>query len=345
MRVLVTGGSGYIGSHVARLLRDRGDQVVVVDDFVTGIRERVAEFPQLELALAEAGAADALAAFAREHRVEAIIHFAGRKQVAQSVAHPLMYWHDNVAGLAAVLQACEAAGIERFLFSSSAAVYGDASGHVTEDAPCHPVNPYGASKLAGEWLTADVARATGLRATSLRYFNVAGAGWPELADTAVLNLVPMVMERLAAGDGPRIFGDDYDTVDGTCVRDFIHVLDLAEAHLAALDALADAPAHQHTVFNVGTGTGSSVRQVVEGIRARWPHAAHSAPTPSAPADGDAAGAPPVPAAVVEPRRPGDPAEVVADPTRIAEALGWRARLTLDDILDSVVLPSLRSSRF
>ncbi len=326
MRVLVTGGSGYVGAHVCRLMRDRGDTVVVVDDFVTGIRERVAEFAQLELTLASPGAAEAIADFAREHGTEAMIHFAGRKQVPESVAKPLMYWNDNVAGLAAVLRACESVGIERFLFSSSAAVYGDASGHVTEDAPCLPVNPYGASKLAGEWLTADVARATGLKATSLRYFNVAGAGWPELADTAVLNLVPMVMERLAAGDAPRIFGDDYGTVDGTCVRDFIHVLDLAEAHLSALDALTDAPASTYQVFNVGTGTGSSVRQVVEGLRARWPNAGI----------GTGSDTPPVPAAVVEPRRPGDPAEVIADPARIAETLGWRATRTLDDILDSVV---------
>lgn len=316
MRVLVTGGSGYIGAHVCRLLRDRGDTVVVVDDFVTGIRERVAECAQLELSLASPGAAEAVADFAREHGAEAMIHFAGRKQVPESVAKPLMYWNDNVAGLAAVLQACESAGIERFLFSSSAAVYGDASGHVTEDAPCHPVNPYGASKLAGEWLTADVAHATGLRATSLRYFNVAGAGWPELADTAVLNLVPMVIERLAAGDAPRIFGDDYPTADGTCVRDFIHVLDLAEAHLAALDALESATPGSHRVFNVGTGVGGSVREVVEGLRFRWPH--------------------PTPAPAVEPRRPGDPAEVVADPSRIAAELGWRATRTLDDILDSVI---------
>lgn len=316
MRVLVTGGSGYIGAHVCRLLRDRGDTVVVVDDFVTGIRERVAEFPQLELSLASPGAAEAVADFARDHGAEAMIHFAGRKQVPESMAKPLMYWNDNVAGLAAVLQACESAGIERFLFSSSAAVYGDASGHVTEDAPCQPVNPYGASKLAGEWLTADVAHATGLRATSLRYFNVAGAGWPELADTAVLNLAPMVIERLAAGDAPRIFGDDYPTADGTCVRDFIHVLDLAEAHLAALDALESATPGSHRVFNVGTGVGGSVREVVEGLRFRWPH--------------------PTPAPAVEPRRPGDPAEVVADPSRIAAELGWRATRTLDDILDSVI---------
>jgi UDP-glucose 4-epimerase len=321
MRVLVTGGSGFIGAHVCRLLRDKGDHVVVVDDFVTGVRERVAEFPQLELALAAPDAAERVAAFAFEHQIEAVVHLAGRKQVPESVAQPLRYWHDNVAGLAAVLRACGDVGIGRFVFSSSAAVYGDASGHVTEVAPCQPVNPYGASKLVGEWLTADVARASArspspLRAVSLRYFNVAGAGWPELADTAVLNLVPMVMQRLTAGDAPRIFGDDYPTVDGTCVRDFIHVLDLAEAHLAALDALDAAPPASHSVFNVGTGIGGSVRDVVDGLRARWPH--------------------PTPAPVVEPRRAGDPAEVVADPTRIATALGWRASRTLDDILDSVV---------
>jgi UDP-glucose 4-epimerase len=207
-----------------------------------------------------------------------------------------------------------ATGVQNLVFSSSAAVYGDADGVVSELAPTVPVNPYGETKLAGEWMAADVARAEGLRVTSLRYFNVAGTGWPDLADTAVLNLVPMVLERLEAGESPQIFGDDYATADGTCVRDFVHVRDLAEAHLAVLDALPGQPA-PHRVYNVGTGQGASVRDVVEGIRQRLVDA---------------------PPASTRPRRPGDPAAVVADVSLIADELGWRARHTLDDILDSVI---------
>ncbi|MBX9472737.1 UDP-glucose 4-epimerase GalE [Microcella sp.] len=314
MRVLVTGGSGYIGSHICRLLVERGDMAVIVDDFVNGVRARVAGMPAHELDLAEHGATLALARVMRDEGVDAVIHLAARKQVGESVARPLWYHQQNGGSLTAVLEAMLATGVRDLVFSSSAAVYGDADGVVTEDSPTVPVNPYGETKLAGEWLAADVARAEGLRVTSLRYFNVAGAGWPDLADTAVLNLVPMALAQLDAGRGPQIFGDDYATPDGTGVRDFVHVRDLAEAHLAVLDALP-RQLEPHRVYNVGTGVGSSVREVVEGIRSRLTDA---------------------PAAVPRPRRPGDPAAVVADVSRIADELGWRAQHDLDDIIDSVI---------
>ncbi len=290
----------------------RGDAPVVVDDFVTGDRARLAGVPSYDLDLSSAEAAGHLEAIMRSERIEAVIHFAARKQVAESVQKPLWYFSQNIGGLATVLDAMSRVNVRSIVFSSSAAVYGDADGVVGEDAPTDPVNPYGQSKLAGEWLVADVARASELRAISLRYFNVAGSGWPDLADRAVLNLVPMVFERLDADEGPEIFGDDYGTPDGTCVRDFVHVLDVAEAHLVALAALPSQHA-LHRVYNVGTGTGASVREVVEGIRRRSSDA---------------------PDAVVRPRRVGDPASVVADVRRIDEELGWRARFTLDDILDA-----------
>jgi len=314
VRILVTGGSGYIGSHIARLLTERGDTAIIVDDFASGVRDRISGMPSRELDLAEPGAATALAELMRDEAVDAVIHLAARKQVGESVARPLWYHQQNGGALTAVLEAMLATGVRDLVFSSSAAVYGDAHGIVTEDSPTVPVNPYGETKLAGEWLAADVARAEGLRVTSLRYFNVAGAGWPDLADTAVLNLVPMVLAQVDAGRAPEIFGDDYATADGTCVRDYVHVRDLADAHLAVLDALP-RQAEPHRVYNIGTGVGSSVREVVEGIRSRLTDA---------------------PAAVIRPRRPGDPAAVVADVSRIADELGWRAQHDLNDILDSVL---------
>lgn len=314
MRVLITGGSGYIGAHVCRLLVDAGHVPVIVDDLVNGLRERVSDLGLHEFDLAAAGAHARLASILRTERVDAVIHFAARKQVGESVARPLWYYRQNLGSLANVLSAMVEAGVERLVFSSSAAVYGDARGSVDESALAAPVNPYGETKIAGEWLVSGAARAHGLKAVSLRYFNVAGAGWPELADRAVLNLVPMVLERLDDGLAPQIFGDDYPTADGTCVRDFVHVLDVAAAHIAALESLA-ATADPHRVYNVGTGRGASVREVVEGIRARYPGAR-----------------PPV----IDAPRAGDPASVVADVTRIEQDLSWRATRTLDEILDSAV---------
>lgn len=311
--MLVTGGAGYIGSHVVRLLGERGDDVVVVDDLVTGDRNRIPGIPLIEMDLALSSAPELLAAVMREHNVDRAIHFAGRKQVGESVARPAWYFQQNVGSLANLLLAMEQVQVTQIVFSSSAAVYGTSEGAaLREDTLRHPLNAYGETKLIGEWLLSDAVCAFELRACSLRYFNVAGSGWPELGDTAALNLVPMVFERLDQGLAPLIFGDDYDTVDGTCVRDYIHVADLAEAHLAALDSLAGGIA-RHDAYNVGTGLGSSVRDMVEEILR--------------------VSGMDIPAEVRE-RRAGDPAIVVADPTAIFSAIGWTAQRGLVDIVQS-----------
>jgi UDP-glucose 4-epimerase len=313
MTVLVTGGAGYIGSHVTRLLRERGEDVVIVDDFSTGVLDRLDDAVVERLDLARMDDLDALRRVLRDRSVDSVIHFAAKKQVAESIRRPAWYAQQNVGGLANLLIAMESEGVDRLVFSSSAAVYGATEGPaITEDAPTSPINPYGATKLIGERLVADAVDPAGLRVASLRYFNVAGAGWDELGDTAVLNLVPMVFERIDAGRPPLIFGDDYDTTDGTCVRDYIHVMDLAEAHLAVLDATAGR-APGAVVYNVGTGVGTSVREMVDGIRA-----IAGSTTP----------------AMVESRRRGDPAVVVADPSRIRVELGWNASRRVEDILES-----------
>ena len=313
MTVLITGGAGYIGSHVVRLLRERGDDVIIVDDLVTGDRGRVAGIPLIQMDLALSDAPASLDTIMRRYGVRAVIHFAGRKQVKESVERPAWYYQQNIGSLANVLTAMERAQISELVFSSSAAVYGASEGSsLREDSPTLPVNPYGESKLVGEWLVAASVKSANLRASSLRYFNVAGAGWPELGDTAVLNLVPMVFARIDQQLAPLIFGEDYATPDGTCIRDYIHVLDLAEAHLAMLDSLATGD-NRHDIFNVGTGTGSSVREMVDAILRE--SGADLAPR-------------------VQERRMGDPAVVVADPRSIANAVGWVAKRTLTEIIAS-----------
>jgi len=313
MSVLVTGGAGYIGSHVVRLLRRRGDQVVVVDDLSSGVASRLGDTPLVALDLAADGATEALEAVIRAHAVHAVIHFAALKQVGESVAQPTRYFECNVGGLTNVLTAVEHTGVERLVFSSSAAVYGEPDVPVvTEDAPCLPINPYGQSKLVGEWLTRNAARATGLRVANLRYFNVAGSGWIDLRDRGAANLIPLVVDAVLDDRAPLVFGDTHSTPDGSCIRDYVHVLDLARAHLAALDHLLDDD-RQHVAFNIGTGRGSSVFEVICAV--------------------ERAAGRPVPIEVVGPRA-GDPASVVADATRANEALHWAASLALDDIVES-----------
>lgn len=313
MTTLVTGGTGYIGAHIVDLLRGQGQSVVIVDDIVTGIEERVPGVPIERLDLSEDATVVRLRELMIEHDVDEVVHLAARKQVGESVQRPAWYFKQNLGGLANLLAAMGEAGVSRLVFSSSAAVYGNGAGvPLLETDETLPVNPYGETKLVGEWMIRDEAASRSLRAISLRYFNVAGAARPELADRAVLNLIPMVFQKLAEGENPVIFGDTYDTADGTCVRDFIHVADLADAHLAALSRLHEQ-ADGFDVFNVGTGRGYSVRDVVKEIAVVSGTDVH----PS-----------------VEAPRPGDPDSVVADVDKIGRVLGWSATRSLTDMVSS-----------
>jgi UDP-glucose 4-epimerase len=260
MTWLITGGAGYIGAHVARAMAAEGEQVLVLDDLSTGVPARLPE--GIPLVHGSALDGELLKRVLTEHGVTGVVHLAARKQVGESVAEPTRYYQENVGGLATLLEAVAGAGVRRFLFSSSAAVYGNPDVDlITEDTPCAPMSPYGETKLAGEWLVRAAGRAHGIATVCLRYFNVAGAAEPELADTGIFNVVPMVFDRLTRGEAPRIFGDDYPTPDGTCVRDYIHVADLAEAHLSAARRLAGGSTGDVTV-NIGRGEGVSVRELV-----------------------------------------------------------------------------------
>ena len=313
MSVLVTGGAGYIGSHVVRLLQNRGEKVVVVDNLSNGVQQRIGDAALVQIDLASESATKTLVETMLEHKVTAVIHFAALKQVGESVARPEWYFQQNIGGLANLLTAMHESNVDRLVFSSSAATYGMPDvPSVSEDIVCEPINPYGQTKLIGEWMVANAATAWGLRGANLRYFNVAGAGSPELADTAVANLVPIVFAAIRSGQSPKVFGTDYPTADGTCVRDYVHVTDLAEAHLSALDYL-DREHRSHTTFNVGTGQGSSVFEVLEQIRQ----------TTGIKFEAD-----------LQPRRPGDPPSLAADVTRIRETLGWSASRNLKDIIES-----------
>jgi len=313
MTVLVTGGAGYIGAHVVRVLQEQGTEVVVVDNLSTGRADRIGGAPLVELDVAGEGAVDVLTATMKQYNTTAVIHFAAQKQVGESVARPAFYYHQNVNGLANVIQAMENSGTRDLVFSSSAATYGmPPVAVVEEDVEMKPINPYGETKLIGEWLGRAASHAWGMRFAGLRYFNVAGAGWDDLGDPAILNLIPMVLERVAKGQAPLIFGDDYDTADGTCVRDYIHVLDLAKAHVAALNYLQNDE-RTADVFNVSTGEGASVRQIIDGL---------------ATASGIDI------QAEIRERRAGDPPHLVGSPKRINEVLGWHAELNLTDILNS-----------
>ncbi|MEV5848082.1 UDP-glucose 4-epimerase GalE [Streptomyces sp. NPDC051985] len=311
MTWLITGGAGYIGAHVVRAMTEAGERTVVYDDLSTGIAERVPE--DVPLVVGSTLDGERVAHALAEHEVTGVVHLAAKKQVGESVDRPLHYYHENVEGLRVLLEAVTEARVPSFVFSSSAAVYGMPDVDlVTEETPCVPMSPYGETKLAGEWLVRATGRATGLSTASLRYFNVAGAASPELADVGVYNLIPMVFEKLTENAPPRVFGDDYPTPDGTCVRDYIHVVDLAEAHVAAARALQADPGRELTL-NIGRGEGVSVREMIDRINTVTGYDRPPAVTP---------------------RRPGDPARVVASADRITTELGWKAKHDIHDMITS-----------
>ncbi|MFE4379230.1 UDP-glucose 4-epimerase GalE [Streptomyces cyaneofuscatus] len=311
MTWLITGGAGYIGAHVARAMVAAGERVVVLDDRSSGIVDRLPD--AVTVVEGSAGDRELLDRVLGEHAVSGVVHLAAKKQVGESVEKPLLYYRENIAGLTVLLEAVVAAGVRRFLFSSSAAVYGVPDVDlITEETPCLPINPYGETKLAGEWLVRATGKAHGISTACLRYFNVAGSAGPELADTGVFNIVPMVFDRLTRGEAPRIFGDDYPTPDGTCIRDYIHVADLADAHLAVARKLGVREGGDLTL-NVGRGEGVSVRELIDVIR-------------------EVSGHPVEP--VVEPRRPGDAAKAVASDARMVRELGWTARRDVRSMVES-----------
>ena len=307
---LVTGGAGYIGTHVVRVLLEQGYQVVVLDDLSTGRADRVpANVPLVQCSIQDEVA---VAAALRDHAVAGVVHLAAKKAAGESVEQPLRYYRENVDGMLSLLAAMQQAQVKRLVYSSSAAVYGTpVRNPIDEDFPLIPESPYGETKVIGEWLSRDAGHAVGLSWVALRYFNVAGAGDPSLGDTSVNNLIPMVFAALHRGEAPRIFGDDYPTPDGTCIRDYIHVQDLADAHAAAV---AFCATHQAAdALNVGRGVGSSVREVMAMI--------------SEVLQRDIG-------AVVTARRAGDPPASTAATERIEQMLGWRAQRDLRDMVSS-----------
>jgi UDP-glucose 4-epimerase len=311
MAWLVTGGAGYIGAHIVRAFQAEGIGVVVIDDLSSGHPGFVPdEVPFVNGSILDK---ELLRRTFAEHDLSGVVHVAGFKYAGVSVQRPLHTYEQNVTGTANLLQAMQDAGVDRIVFSSSAAVYGTPDVPlVTEDTPKAPASPYGESKLIGEWLLKDQEVAVGLRHTSLRYFNVVGSGASDLRDTSPHNLFPLVFDALVEGRTPRINGNDYATEDGTNVRDYIHVSDLALSHVAAARRL-DAGEPVERVYNLGSGDGVSVLQIMTTVAA-------------------VTGIDFVPE--MGPRRPGDPDRIVASGELAARDLQWKMRHSLEDMVRS-----------
>ena len=305
---LVTGGAGYIGAHVVRALQASGRTPVVLDDLSTGQERKIPE----GVGFIRGSIHDRASVLTALEGCDGVVHLAAKKAAGESVHMPLHYFTENVGGMLSLLDAMNELRVTRLVYSSSAAVYGTPpSNPVVEDAPLRPESPYGETKLVGEMLAADCGVAHGLSWAALRYFNVAGAGGDELGDPSVNNLIPMVFRALEQDQRPRIFGDDYPTPDGTCIRDYIHVQDLADAHVAA--AARTEAGQVADVLNVGRGVGSSVREVMAMVSAVIGRDVN---------------------AEIVGRRAGDPPATFADTSRITEVLGWQASRDLEQMARS-----------
>jgi UDP-glucose 4-epimerase len=306
MRIFVTGGAGYVGSHCVRRLVEAGHAVTVFDNLSKGHRQAVA--PKASFIHGDLADTDRVRDALRSEAFDAVMHFAASLDVGESVREPLKYYRNNIINTTSLLELMHAVGIRRMVFSSTCAVYGEPDTlPLTEDLPKNPISPYGASKLAMEWAMAACGTAWGLGATALRYFNASGAaadGTIGQDYRPILHIIPAIIEvALGKRENIKVFGTDYPTPDGSCVRDYIHVEDLAEAHRLAIEAVKPG---QFTAYNVGTGRGHSVLEVIDAVRTVTGH--------------------PIPAEI-GPRRPGDPPALYADPTRLRQAVGWEPRYT------------------
>jgi UDP-glucose 4-epimerase len=311
MTWLVTGGAGFIGAHVTRAFVANGFDAVIIDNMSSGHRAFVpAGVPFLEASITDS---EALRSLFAAYSIDGVVHLAGYKYAGESVKFPLLTYDQNVTGMAVLLEAMSNAGTKRIVFSSSAAVYGTPSEEiVTETTATNPQSPYGESKLIGEWMLKNQATVTELAHTSLRYFNVVGSGSDEVYDSSPHNLFPLIFRALSEGRNPAIFGSDYPTKDGTCVRDYVHVVDIASAHVAAAEALM-AGVSLEPFYNLGSGSGTSVGEIMSAVAS-------------------VTGVPFEPE--FKPRRKGDPSRIVADGTMAARDLGWKQRHTVEAMVAS-----------
>ena len=316
MTLLVTGGAGYIGAHVVQKLVDAGHDVVVLDEATTGTHRLP---PQVTLVQANLTQNQTLHRLFNDYDFQGVVHVAARKQVRESVEKPLFYWRENIGGLTNLLTAMQVHSVKNLVFSSSAAVYGQpqlsSNAMIAEDAHCNPINPYGATKLAGEWMAEALTISDDFKVVALRYFNVGGAGNANLGDEYSYNLIPIVFDALEKNESPTVFGKDFDTTDGTCIRDYVHVEDLADAHVSAVEYVSKAEP-KFTAINIGTGKGSSVLEVMNMVAK-------------------------VSGIEFEPKfvqaRQGDPAALVAEVSRAKELLNWVSKRSLEDIVRSAWL--------
>ena len=307
---LVTGGAGYIGAHVVKSLLENDFKVVIVDDLSTGLARKVPSnvvFEKIDIA-----ETNKLAQIMKSNKVEGVIHLAAKKAVGESMINPSLYFKENIGGFISLLEAMSQADVKRIVYSSSAAVYGTPTENkVTEKSATNPESPYGETKLVGEWLLKADEKARQIQWIVLRYFNVVGAANPELGDTGVNNLVPMAFRALSNNQRPQVFGGDYATQDGSCIRDYIHVSDLADSHLIAAQKLLNE--NYCGIINIGRGQGFSVKQVMDTISEVLGKNINYE--------------------VVD-RRPGDPAQTIADVSKAKSDLNWEAKNDLKSMVSS-----------